>query len=218
MTFILGGRYLGGKCAYFLRFLLVNCTHKRRVLSALIASSHVEMSGVSRVRDLAEAVQCLDTQSSTSFLPVSPSQPGAGSSVSVSSSQPGPSGQSSFNTPSTLNSSHQFAGSGFRSGRSLAHVSSRASALAERNSLFNFTDRSKRKGTGLGSKPKKKMNHWLHEVICLSKTDCEKTPTAMERASLISSGEINAEAEMQRWHVKSVCVCVWGGGGGAQCP
>ena len=215
MTFILGGRYLGGKCAYFLRFLLVNCTHKRRVLSALIASSHVEMSGVSRVRDLlAEAVQCLDTQSSTSFLPVSPSQPGAGSSVSVSSSQPGPSGQSSFNTPSTLNSSHQFAGSGFRSGRSLAHVSSRASALAERNSLFNFTDRSKRKGTGLGSKPKKKMNHWLHEVICLSKTDCEKTPTAMERASLISSGEINAEAEMQRWHVKSVCV--WGGG--AQCP
>ena len=143
------------------------------------------------------------------------------SSSSVSGSQPGPSGKSSSSLsarqsdrwssllsdsisrqsvrPSTSSSSaRQSAGpsfTGFRAGSSIADMSSRASALAERNCLFNFTGRSKRKGgTNFTSKSKKKVNMWVHEVICLAKTDRDKTPTAMETASLISSGELHMRA------------------------
>ena len=68
----------------------------------------------------------------------------------------------------------------------LAETSSRASLLGERNCLLNR----KRKGKGVpGSKFKNKpVNMWMHECVCLSKADQERTPTAIERAGLISSG------------------------------
>ena len=72
---------------------------------------------------------------------------------------------------------------------SLPAVPSRASAVAERNSLFNYTTDRKRKGTRLGSKAaKKKVEPWVHEFMCLAKTDRERTPSAMERATLASAG------------------------------
>ena len=66
--------------------------------------------------------------------------------------------------------------------------SSRISALAERNCLFNFSKRSGCSSSG-GCKSKKKcLEMWSHGFVCLAKADRERVPTAMERATLTSSG------------------------------
>ena len=134
------------------------------------------MSDVSRVKELlAQAVQCLDGQ-----------QPQDSSCVRGS----GHTGQA----PSAAQTSTSPFCSSFPSRlRTDFEASSSRAALVERNCLFNFSssDR-KRKGKGVpGSRSKKKTtNMWVHECICLSRTNQDKTPTAMERAALISSGAV----------------------------
>ena len=122
-----------------------------------------------RVRELlAEAVKCLDEQSPLS---------------SLSSGGPGPSGlsQQLSRRPSHVRPSLRLSGSSFHA----AERGLTASALAERDSLFNIKGKS---AGGVGRK-KRKFTSWVHEFVCLAKTDQDKTPTAMERAGLISSGK-----------------------------
>ena len=72
--------------------------------------------------------------------------------------------------------------------------SSRIAALAERNALFNFTERGKRSAKGSARKSKKKrLELWTRDFICLAKVDQEKCPTATERATLITAGWCNQE-------------------------
>ena len=129
------------------------------------------MSGseISRIRDLfAQAVQCLDRQSSQSSSAQSDRTARRPSRAILPSS-------SRFSSPSQASTS----------------TSSCISALAERNSLFNFTKRSSCSSSG-GRKAKKKRLEkamWSHEFVCLAKADHEKTPTVMERATLTTLGE-----------------------------
>ena len=72
-----------------------------------------------------------------------------------------------------------------------AATSSRIAALAERNCLFYFTDRAKSGAGGSSSRKakKKRLDVWAHDFICLARADQEKSPTAMERGTLITAGK-----------------------------
>ena len=63
-----------------------------------------------------------------------------------------------------------------------------ASALAERNTLFNFGRKRSTRASTSGKSKKKRLVTWNHDFVCVARTDQEKTPTALERSKLISAG------------------------------
>lgn len=123
---------------------------------------------------LAQAVQCLDGQPSVA--------PNASIRSDQGWSQSERSPRDNF-SPAVASTSTAI--------RSAPTTSSCIAALAERNCLFNFTDRGKR-GAGGSSSRKAKKKHldvWPHDFICLARADQEKSPTAMERGTLITAGK-----------------------------
>ncbi len=131
-------------------------------------------SPVHRLRQLlSEAVSCLETSSSSVTPTVrARSELTPTPTTSISISQPGPS--------SSRNSSSRF------------------QSQRERNTLFNFggcgTSRGKRlsgKSPSLSLKKKKRVV-WNHEFYCVSSTNQNKVPTAMEKCRLISAGKCSS--------------------------
>ena len=121
------------------------------------------MAEIRRVRELlAQAVQCLETTSIAGRSESGRTSCSLGNVLLVPSS-------SRVGSPSTTQVS-------------------RGSALAERNCLFNFSKRSS--GPSGRKSKKKRLEMWNHDFVCLAKADRDRTPTAMERATLTSLGEI----------------------------
>ena len=132
------------------------------------------MSEISRVREL--AVQCLDGESSSQRT------------SSAERSEPERSGRSEPERSGRSVSVAQLPRVGSRC--LYTSTSSRISALAERNCLFNFSKRSSSLSSSSRKTKKKRLEMWNHDFVCLAKTNRKKTPTAMERATLTSLGEI----------------------------
>ena len=80
----------------------------------------------------------------------------------------------------------------------LRHVAGRMlipdSAPIECSCLFNYKRKTySRKGKSVCSgTSKKKLNTWVHDFVCRSRTDQEWTPDPMERTALISAGKVCA--------------------------
>ena len=151
------------------RFLTTWYIRMRTIFTAQAAPLHVCMAEIRRVRELlAQVVQCLDGGTSSQTTSIAARSVSGCTSHSLGNVLLVPS-SSRVGSPSTIQAS-------------------RVSALAERNCLFNF---SKTSSSPSGRKSKKKcLEMWNHDFVCLAKADRDRTPTAMERATLTSLGEI----------------------------
>ncbi len=71
-----------------------------------------------------------------------------------------------------------------------AHSSRAGHIHSERNNLFNFgTRRPKRpQSSNMPKSKKKKLRMWTHDFVCLANKDQEKTPSPIERGTLMGAG------------------------------
>ncbi len=164
------------------------------------ASGRRPGGNVGRVRDLlTRAVECLDGDGQPGSTSGTLGSSALGTSGVSATSQPLPLARRGGST-SGFSGSSAFGTSGVSASRPLPFArrgdggSWQAQAFVERNTLFGYGGRSKRKDTDGGKSKrgretkKKRVALWSHDFICLAQTDQDKTPSAIERSKLFTAG------------------------------
>ena len=126
--------------------------------------------------------------------------------LAVESLEAGPSTTRSEPDPHSSHSTSQ----------TISGASTSRDLLTERNALFNYSIRSKkRKGKGKESSCSKKLHVpvWKHTFFCLSDVNCSNPPSSMEAAELMRAGlgrkEIHITDDGDSSDVHSAIVCAF---------